>query len=269
MVEARAVLEAVEAFRRAAVGLDERAVALVHVGGDELGGFRIRAGHDQGRGAHHVGGEPRGDEVALMGGGGDEHLAAEMAALLLRGELILEMDACRAGLDIGLHDLEGVERPAKARFRVGHDGQEPIALGAAFRMLDLVGPLQGAVDAAAEFGAGIGRVERLVRVHGPGDVGIRRHLPAREIDRLEPRPGHLHGLVAGHGAQRMNVGALVEEPPQALRAALGQGVLDLHRTAEPEHVLPGIGAADAVEAALGSGGDEVVGGTRRRLGGHG
>ncbi len=104
--------------------------------------FGIGARHDEGRGAHHVGGEPGGDQVALMGRGRDQHLSAEMAAFLFGGELVLEMHAGRACLDIGLHDLEGVERAAEAGFGIGHDGQEPIPLGAAFRMLDLVGALE-------------------------------------------------------------------------------------------------------------------------------
>lgn len=160
----------------------------------------------------------------------DQHLAAEIAAFLFRGELILEVHASSARLDIGLHDLEGVERSAEACFRIGHDGQEPIALRPAFRMLDLVGALEGAVDAPAELRTGIGRIERLVGIHGPGDVRIHRHLPAGEIDRPETGAGHLHGLVSGHGAERMNVGALVQELPQALGAALSEGMLDLHRT---------------------------------------
>jgi hypothetical protein len=74
-------------------------------------------------------------------------LAAEMAALLLRGELVLEMDAGGTRLDIGLHQFEGVERAAEAGFGIGDDRREPcldreaLALGD----LDLVGALQGAL----------------------------------------------------------------------------------------------------------------------------
>ena len=48
-----------EAFRRP-VAFDERMVPLVDIGGKQLGAFRIGAADDQRRGAHHVGGEPRG-----------------------------------------------------------------------------------------------------------------------------------------------------------------------------------------------------------------
>jgi len=39
-------------------------------------------------------------------------------------------------------------------------------------MLDLVGALQGAIDAAAHFGAGIGRIKTLVRIHRDRGVGV-------------------------------------------------------------------------------------------------
>jgi hypothetical protein len=121
-----AVLHLVEAFDRAAcVVVDEGLVALVDVGGQQLGGFRVGAGDDQRRRAHDVGGEARRVEVADMRRGRDQHLAAEMAALLFRRELVFEVDAGGARLDEGLHDLEGVERAAEAGFRVGDDRREP------------------------------------------------------------------------------------------------------------------------------------------------
>src|SRR5690606_39332841 len=120
------------------------------VGGDEVRRFRVRTGHDEGRHAHDVGAEARGVEVALMRAGRDQTLAAEMAAFLLRGELVFVVDAGGARFDIGLHDLEAVERAAETGFRIGDDRQEPVALGAAFRMLDLVGALQRAVDLAGK-----------------------------------------------------------------------------------------------------------------------
>ena len=62
-----------------------------------------------------------------------------MAALLFGRELVLEMDAGDARLDIGLHDLEAVQRPAEPGLGIGDDRREPVALRAAFKMLDLVG----------------------------------------------------------------------------------------------------------------------------------
>ena len=89
------------------------------------------------------------------------------------------------------------KRPAEAGLGVGDDRREPVALGAALGMLDLVGALQRAVDPPAQLRPGIGRVERLVGIHGAGGVGVGRDLPAGEIDRLEPGADHLHRLVAG------------------------------------------------------------------------
>ena len=94
------------------------------------------------RNSADVGGEPRRVEVADRRLGRDQHLAAEMAALLLGGELVLEMDAGGTRFDVRLHDLEAVQRSAEAGFGVGDDRHEPIAPGAAFHMLDLVGALR-------------------------------------------------------------------------------------------------------------------------------
>src|SRR6185369_3973448 len=93
-----------------------------------------------------TGGGQRADELARR----DEHLAAEMTAFLLRGELILEMDAGGASLDERLHQLEGVQRPAEARLRVRDDRGEPVTAVGALGGLDLVGPPQRVVQAANE-----------------------------------------------------------------------------------------------------------------------
>ena len=69
VIDAGAFLEAVETLRRAAVGLDEGAVALIDIGGDQPGRFRIGAAHDHGGHAHHVGGEARSIQIALMRSG--------------------------------------------------------------------------------------------------------------------------------------------------------------------------------------------------------
>src|SRR5688572_18117703 len=92
MVKPGAFPEPEEAFRRPLSG-EELMVPLVDVGGDQLRAFGVGAGNEDGRDAADVGGETRGVEVADMGLSRDQHLAAKMSALLLRGELILEMDA--------------------------------------------------------------------------------------------------------------------------------------------------------------------------------
>src|SRR3546814_14899534 len=88
-----------------------------------------------------------------MGRGRDQDLAAEMAAFLLRSQLVFEVNASGAGLDEDLHDLEGVERPAETGFGIGDDRREPgvdrkpLALCG----FDMVGALQRAVDALGQF----------------------------------------------------------------------------------------------------------------------
>ncbi len=135
--------------------------------------------------AHDVGGKSRRVEVADMRAGRDQHLAAEMAAFLFRSELVLEVDAGGARLDIGLHDLEGVERPAEAGFGIGKDRREPgiDRKALAFGRLDLVGALQRSVDAPREFRAGIGGIKRLVGIHRRRRCWRRRR-PASRRDRL-------------------------------------------------------------------------------------
>ena len=241
-------LEAEEAFGRALAG-DEFAVALVDVGGDELRALGVGARHHQRGDAGHVGGEPRRGQVALMRGGRDQNLAAEMAALLLGCELVLEMHAGGARLDERLHDLEGVERAAEAGFRVGEDRREPVALGAALRVLDLVGARQGAIDAAAELRTRVSGVEALIGIDRSGRVAVGRNLPAGEVDRLQPGADHLHGLVAGHGAERRDVGLGLEKLPQTVGAALRERVTDGNGAAQALDFFGAIGPLDAVETA--------------------
>ena len=99
-----AVADAEEALRRALAGA-ELAVDLVDVARQERGRERVGARDDQRRHVGDVGREPRRDERADVLGGRHEHLAAEVAALLLGRELVLEVDRRRAGLDERLHDL--------------------------------------------------------------------------------------------------------------------------------------------------------------------
>ena len=200
----------------------ERAVALVDVGGDELRAFGIGAGDDHGRDTGRVGGEAGRVQVGDVLLYRDQDLAAHMAAFLLRGELIFEMDACRAGLDVVAGQLERVQRAAKAGLGIGDDRGEPVDVTLALKLLDLVAALQRAVDPARQFGTGVGRIERLVGIHATGRVGIGSDLPAGQVDRLQPGAHHLHGLVAGHGAEGMNVILGMKQVPQLVGAVAGQ-----------------------------------------------
>ena len=140
------------------------------------------------RHAHAIGGKPRGDELVDRFARRHEHLAAHVAALLHRGELVLEVHARGAGLDHRLHELERVEHAAEAGFGIGHDRREEVDVAGAFHVLDLVGARERVVDAPHDARHRVDRIERLVRIHLAGDVGVGRNLPARQIDRLEARP---------------------------------------------------------------------------------
>jgi hypothetical protein len=71
-----------------------------------------------------------------------------VAALLHARQLVLEVHAGSTRFDHRLHQFEGVEHAAEARFGVGHDGREEVDVVLALAPLDLVGALEGVVDAA-------------------------------------------------------------------------------------------------------------------------
>ena len=211
MRQAGTGLEPVKAFRGALAG-DEFAIAFVDIRGNQPRAFGIRARDDKNRYAANVGRKSCGDQIALVRGGRDKHLAAQMAALLFRGELILEVNAGGTRFDIRLHDLESIERPAESGFGVGNDRREPsrcCRLG----MLDLIGACQRTIDSPAQFGAGVCRVKTLIGIGCARGIAVRRNLPARKVNRVEPRPHHLHRLIAGHGPERRHIGLGLQEVP--------------------------------------------------------
>ena len=263
MSKTGAGLEAEETFRGALAG-DELAIALVHIGGDQLGALRVGARQHEGRRAADVGGQTRRDQVALMRRGRDQHLAAHVAALLFRRKLVLEVNAGSARLDIGLHDFERVQGAAEACFRVGNDRHEPVDLGAAFGVLDLVGTLEGAVDAAAQLRTGVGGIEALVGIHRARGVGVGGNLPARQIDRRQTGARLLHRLVAGDGAERVDERLFLQRLPKPIGTLLGQRVGDRHGAAQLLHLGRGVGTADAIETPLGRG-NQLFKGLRHRL----
>ena len=63
-----------------------------------------------------------------MGLLGEAHLAPQVATLLLRGQLVLKVHASSARLDHRLHELEAVERAAKASLSISHNGRIPVNL---------------------------------------------------------------------------------------------------------------------------------------------
>jgi GNAT superfamily N-acetyltransferase len=223
-------------------------VAVVHVRGQERGRLGVGARDEHGRHAADVGGEPRGDQLVDRFLRRHQHLAAHVAALLRARELVLEVHAGRPRVDHRLHELEGVQHAAEACFGIGDDGLQPVHLVVAFGVADLVGAQQRVVDAPDHRGHGVGRVQRLVRVHLAGEVCIARDLPAGQVDRLEAGTHLLHGLVAGERAERVHERQFLHVPPQLLGAEARQRMLDVHRAAQTRDVRAGVAARDPLPA---------------------
>src|SRR5437763_1663714 len=74
-----------------------------------------------------------------------------------------------------------------------------------FRMVDLVGALQGLVDLAHLSGHAVRGIKTLVGIHLAGAVAVRRNLPAAHVDGLQSGLNLLDGLVARDRPQRMDV----------------------------------------------------------------
>ena len=175
---------------------------------------------------------------------------AEVAALLLRRELVLEVHRRRARLDHLLHQLERVQRAAEAGLGVGDDRGEPVRRLPSFAVIDLVGALQRLVDPLHDRRNRVRRIERLVGVHVTGKVGVGGDLPAAEVDGLQAGADLLNGLIAGEGAEGGDVRLSLQKVPQPLRAHFRERVPDVDRTAEAVDVIRGVVAGDAVPARV-------------------
>src|SRR5207247_411431 len=117
--------------------------------------------------------------------GRDEHLATEVATLLLRSELIFPVRTGDTGRDHGLLQLVDVQRATEAGFTVGDDRGQPVLHGTvAFDLGDLVGAQQRVVDPADDLRHRVGRVEALVRVGVARQVRVAGDLPSRQVDGL-------------------------------------------------------------------------------------
>ena len=145
------------------------------------------------------------------------------------------MHAGGAGFDHGLHQLEGVEHAAEAGLGVGHDGREEVDVVLAFAPLDLVGALKVLLIFLTTFGTESTAYSDWSGYIAVG-VGVAATFASRQVDGLQAGLDLLHGLVAGEGAQRVDEGLGVDQVPQLLGTALGQGVLDLQAAAQTHHV---------------------------------
>ena len=250
MQGSRPFLHPVEAFLGALAG-DERLIALVDVGGDQRGGLGVGAGDDDRRDVGDVGGQASRGQGADVLLGGDEHLATEVAALLLRRQLVLPVRTRDTGGDHGLLQLVDVERATEAGFAVGDDrGQPVLDRPVALDLGDLVGAQQRVVDAAHDLRHRVGRVQALVGVGVAGQVGVTGDLPTGQVDGLQAGADLLDGLVAGQRAKRVDVLHVVQLLPEHLGAAAGERALLDDVALQGDDVLGGVGAGDALPARV-------------------
>ena len=186
--------------------------------------------------------------------GGNKHLAAKMPALLLRGELIFPVHAGGTGDDHLLHQLERIQRTSEAGLGVRHDRDDQLARPVAIlsvRPGDLVSPDHRVVDPAHYGRHRIGRVQALVGIGMTGQVRVRGHLPSGQIDRLQSGLDLLYGLVSGQRPKRTDVGLVLQQPPQARRPVLGQGLFLHYGPSQVDHVGRGVTALNTGPARVG------------------
>ena len=86
---------------RGAVARNELLVPLVDVRGNERRGLGVGAGNDHGRRVQNICRQPCRRQRADVLLRGDQHLATQVATLLLRGQLVLPVGTGRAGLNHG------------------------------------------------------------------------------------------------------------------------------------------------------------------------
>ena len=179
------------------------------------------------------------------------------------------MDRGGAALNHVLHQLEGVQGAAESGFGIGHQRRQPMLAVAAFLVPDLVGAQQRVVDAAAKLRHGVGRIQALVGIDLAGGVGVAGNLPAADVDGLQSGFDHFDGLVAGHGAQGLDVGAGLHEFPEALGAEAGEAVLDMNGAAQTLYVGCRVRPFNAAPACIGFPGagdvEAVVGSSHCRV----
>jgi hypothetical protein len=163
------------------------------------------------------------------------------------------VNASRACLDHPLHELERVQRPAEAGFRVGDDRGEPVRVALALGPFDLIRSAQSVVQPSDHGGCAVRRVKTLVGVDLAREVSVRSDLPSGEVDRLETGLDHLYGLSARESPERAHVILPGQELPEAFGTEPRQRVLDENRAANPNHVrrlVRPLDAAPAVSAPL-------------------
>ena len=127
-----AVLHVEEPLGAALTG-QERLIARVVIGGQQVRGLRVGACDQDGRHTRHVGGQACRHQLVDGFVGGYQHLAAHVAAFLGGGELILEMHAGRAGANHRLGEFKGIQVAAETGLGIRDDGRQPVDAALAAR----------------------------------------------------------------------------------------------------------------------------------------
>jgi hypothetical protein len=111
-------------------------------------------------------------------------------------------------------------------------------------VMDLVSAMQGAVNVFDQHGGTIDGIKTLIRIHLSRAVGIRRDLPAAQVDCFQTGPGHLYRLIAGECTERVHVGFVLHQRPQLVSPTARERVFDAHATTEAQHIFGAVTALD-------------------------
>ena len=160
-----------------------------------------------------------------------------MAAFFHRSQLIFEVNGRCTGFNHRFHQFKGIQYAAKTGFGIRHDRQEIIGITRIVRFntrrpLDLIRAAEGVVDPLDHSRNGVGRVERLIRIHTGGQVRICRHLPARQINRFDACFCLLQCLPASQCAKAVDIAFFrltMQQTPHFRCAHLRQRAFRVHR----------------------------------------
>ena len=184
-----------EALLRPLVG-EELSIPRVDVAGNQIRCAGVGPRQKNRGNTHQVCGEPCCNEGADELRGRHKDFASQVAALLLRGELVLVVNCSDSRLDHRLCQLDHVERTSKPRLPIRDYRREPVYFASPLGVLDLVGPLKRLVDSPGESRHTVGGIQALVRIGLACEVRVCGDLPAAEVNRLEARLDHLDRLTA-------------------------------------------------------------------------
>ena len=145
----------------------EALVTRVDIGCEQIRTVGIGAGDRHQRHTKHIAGKPSGGQRSDVLAGRNQDLATHVSALLLGRELVLEVDASRAGGDEALGQLEHIEGTTETSLPVCNYGGICAGVVIALRPGDLVRTTERVVDALDKRGCRVGRVQRLIGIDLP------------------------------------------------------------------------------------------------------